>query len=707
MAEINVTMPSDLNKTSANNNTSYAHCSALRELRDVIDTLDVGDSRTIELENQTLSLNSLTFADGSLLNKTYVVRTNTAGRNITGRPNDSRKVPFVLTVEVIEWNNNIDYITKQTYYEADDYNTYIRYCTAGSWGAWATVDDAKYGAAGSSLGLVKSGGDVNIASGLITLKDGSVTDAKIAAVSGDKVTSGTIDASKVNLINLDASNITTGMISGNLIASGTIDSSKLSTDVSISIDNANTNASDAINKATQAENAANSAQIAADGKNTVYYQPTVPTNAKINDIWFNTAKDNQMSVYNGSLWVEEQFGSGAISDQAISAEKIAGDVNTKINDAFTNAEMALGDSLEALNSANSANLAIAGWCYDNDTTYINGGKIYTGTITVEQIAANTITANEIASHTITAAQIMAGTITAESGVLAEACIKEAYIQDAAITAAKIAEATIGTAHISDLSVTNAKLADLAVTNAKIADATIENAKIKNLDAAKITTGYLSADRIEAGSLSINQFNTETRTMIDDAVNTSSQALGTATANGERLNWLATETETNSTSINVLNNQLAALFTRVENTEVDIEAVQGDIVTAQGHISTLNEQYNKVEIDVSGMKTTIGEHTTEITEMSNNIYDLDYSITTVSDRVTTVESSLDGFKVEVSDTYSTKADLDKSIDDIRIGAVNLIRNGKTMIHEQYMIEDSNESTAALGIATLGTMQLGYY
>lgn len=656
MAEINVTMPSDLNTTSANNNVSYAHCSALRELRDVLDALDVGDSRTIELENQTLSLNSLTFSDGSLLNKTYVVRTNTAGRNITGRPNDSRKEPFVLTVEVIEWNNNIDYITKQTYYEADDYNTYIRYCTAGTWGEWATIDDAKYGAAGSSLGLVKSGGDVNISDGLITVKDSAITNAKIVSVNGDKIVGGTIDANQTQLINLDASNITSGTINSNLIANGAIDSSKLSSNISDSISNANTNASNAINKASQAENIANAAQMTADGKNTVYYQATVPTNAKTNDIWFNTAKDNQMSVYNGTLWVEETFGAGAISDQAISANKIAVDVNTKINDAFANAEMALGDSLEALNSANNANLAIAGWCYDNDTTYINGGKIYTGTITAEQIAANTITANEIASHTITAAQIMAGTITAESGVLAEACIKEAYIQDAAITAAKIAEATIGTAHISDLSVTNAKLADLAVTNAKIADATIENAKIKNIDAAKITTGYLSADRIEAGSLSINQFDTETRTMVSDAVETSSEALGTATANGERLNWVAEQTETNKTSIETIDGQITALISRVETTEADIEAVEGDVTTLTGNYTSLTESYNETKDTVDSHTQTIGEHSTSITNLTNADTQLNTSITEVSNKQTSLQQDLSGFKTTVSETYATQVQL---------------------------------------------------
>lgn len=44
----------------------------------------------------------------------------------------------------------------------------------------------------------------------------------------------------------------------------------------------------------------------------------------------------------------------------------------------------------------SASRIIASWCSDNDTTFINGGKIATGSITAESIAAGTITADNIA-----------------------------------------------------------------------------------------------------------------------------------------------------------------------------------------------------------------------------------------------------------------------------------------------------------------------
>ena len=43
----------------------------------------------------------------------------------------------------------------------------------------------------------------------------------------------------------------------------------------------------------------------------------------------------------------------------------------------------------------SANSVIANWCYNNDKTYINGGNIYTGTVTTAKLAAKAVTAAKI------------------------------------------------------------------------------------------------------------------------------------------------------------------------------------------------------------------------------------------------------------------------------------------------------------------------
>lgn len=50
--------------------------------------------------------------------------------------------------------------------------------------------------------------------------------------------------------------------------------------------------------------------------------------------------------------------------------------------------------------AQEANTTLANWCYNNDKTYINGGKIYTGTIAAAQIASNAITTDKLATDAI-------------------------------------------------------------------------------------------------------------------------------------------------------------------------------------------------------------------------------------------------------------------------------------------------------------------
>jgi hypothetical protein len=75
-------------------------------------------------------------------------------------------------------------------------------------------------------------------------------------------------------------------------------------------------ANTAVETANQAQSAATGALTSANGKNAVYYQPTKPsgTGYKINDLWFDTANGNRISVWNGSSWVVSKFGDAAVSN---------------------------------------------------------------------------------------------------------------------------------------------------------------------------------------------------------------------------------------------------------------------------------------------------------------------------------------------------------------------------------------------------------
>lgn len=66
--------------------------------------------------------------------------------------------------------------------------------------------------------------------------------------------------------------------------------------------------------------------------------------------------------------------------------------------------------------ADSAVSTIGKWCYNNDITYINGGKIYTGTVTADKLAANSVTADKILAGAITADKLSVDAITSRNYV---------------------------------------------------------------------------------------------------------------------------------------------------------------------------------------------------------------------------------------------------------------------------------------------------
>lgn len=59
----------------------------------------------------------------------------------------------------------------------------------------------------------------------------------------------------------------------------------------------------------------------------------------------------------------------------------------------------------AATNASNAQTVLGNWCYNNDKTVINGGKIYTGTIGTSQLAASAVTADKIAAKAVTADKI--------------------------------------------------------------------------------------------------------------------------------------------------------------------------------------------------------------------------------------------------------------------------------------------------------------
>ena len=103
--------------------------------------------------------------------------------------------------------------------------------------------------------------------------------------------------------------------------------------------------------------------------------------------------------------------------QSEAAQAYAESVKGIADTAKISAEAAeeLAQAAETL--AKSVDLTIGKWCYNNNRTYIDGGKIYTGTIAADQIAANAITASKIQSRAITADKITANNIEGINGYI--------------------------------------------------------------------------------------------------------------------------------------------------------------------------------------------------------------------------------------------------------------------------------------------------
>lgn len=90
------------------------------------------------------------------------------------------------------------------------------------------------------------------------------------------------------------------------------------------------------------------------------------------------------------------------------AESKANTAQNTANTANSTANTASANASSALSVANSANGKIANWASANDTTLINGAKIYTGSITAKQIASESITADKLAVGAITAEKVNVG-----------------------------------------------------------------------------------------------------------------------------------------------------------------------------------------------------------------------------------------------------------------------------------------------------------
>ena len=140
------------------------------------------------------------------------------------------------------------------------------------------------------------------------------------------------------------------------------------------------------------------------------------TNALIANAAINNAKIANIDAGKITTGIidADRIGAGSLTVGKLTAaalaeiQKPAAEAKTKAEAAASAAAAAQGtantaktNAATAQSAADAAKATLAAWCYNNNLTYIDGGDIYTGTVTAAKIAAGAITADKFYGMAIT------------------------------------------------------------------------------------------------------------------------------------------------------------------------------------------------------------------------------------------------------------------------------------------------------------------
>ena len=234
-----------------------------------------------------------------------------------------------------------------------------------------TADLMKVGTITAESGII-----ANACIGTVQIADSSITDGKIVSLTAEKITSGTVDTSKVTILGPN----------GNLrIANSRI---QVFDNESVPVERVS------IGDVNGDQTIFGLRIRGSDGVTMLFNENGVTTEGITNGSITNVKISDTANI-NGSKLLDNSIAGGKLVVDSITAREIAANC-------------------------------------------ITANEILAGTITASQIKANTITANEIAAGTITATQIHAGAITAEmitSGLISGSALRTTnttsyvYIQD--------------------------------------------------------------------------------------------------------------------------------------------------------------------------------------------------------------------------------------------------------------------------------------
>ena len=156
----------------------------------------------------------------------------------------------------------------------------------------------------------------------------------------------------------------------------------------------------------QALQSAANAQETADGKIESFFQSSAPSSGSLGDIWFDTDDGNKVYRYNGTNWVPAQ--DSKIAQALLDAAEAQSTADGKISTFYTNTTPTaegIGDLWVNSTTDNTYRWDGTSWilidaakAINNGTTTINGGRITTGSITVNEIDANSINLSTLTGY---------------------------------------------------------------------------------------------------------------------------------------------------------------------------------------------------------------------------------------------------------------------------------------------------------------------
>ncbi len=243
------------------------------------------------------------------------------------------------------------------------------------------------------------------------------------------------------------------------------------------------------------DNAIATAQATADSKIKTFYQTSPPTATGVGDIWFDTDDGNKQYFWNGTAWV-------SVQDLGIAAAEAGAAAAVAASAAATAAATAAQTTADGKNkiyrqaTAPTGTLAVGDLWFntaeDNKPNRWNGTawEAYGfGNLAIGNLDAQKITTGFLAAGRIQAASL-------DATVLVAGSITAAQISAGTITATQIAAGTITASQIAASTITGSLIAAGTITASNIAATTIT--------AEKIATGTITATQIAAGTITASQ-----------------------------------------------------------------------------------------------------------------------------------------------------------------------------------------------------------